>query len=192
MGPSPMPSTDFSVSSVPGISVTSSEIPTENLTESVGDSLLSSTGRDASIKSAPGITSFPTMKRKVSYRFLGDAALASAPKLESTARRASQPPSGAVTMLIEGGPVGHTLPRKSKRARRNRSRISFLPRIKAKLDSYLDVCHEKALTTMRQLYFVERAILAGQVNPINPTKTARTHLCGDFATDAETIIVDMI
>lgn len=148
-----------------------------------------------------GITSMPTlMKRKVSYRFLGDAALASAPRLESEGISTSRNTptdsiknnTNSVTMLIEKGPTMHSLPRKSKRARRNRSRISFLPKIKVKLESYLDLCHEKALKTMRQLYFVEQAILSGQVNPIDPTKTARTHLCGDFAMDAETIIVDMI
>jgi hypothetical protein len=95
-------------------------------------------------------------------------------------------------MMIETGPTGHTMPPKTKRARRNRSRISFLPRVKAKLDSSLDVCHEKALVTMRQLYYVEQAILSGQVNPVDPITTSRTHLCGDFATDAEMIVCDMI
>ena len=148
-----------------------------------------------------GITSMPTlMKRKVSYRSLGDAALASAPRLESEGITNSSIIPGesvkgnanSATMLIEKGPVMQSLPPKSKRARRNRSRISFLPKIKAKLDACLDMNHEKALKTMRQLYFVEQVILSGQVNPIDPTKTVRTHLCGDIATDAETIIVDMI
>jgi hypothetical protein len=200
MGPSQMPSselTGMSASSVPGVSIPVSEFPTETLTDSMGDVLLASRVSSVKIASPLGLTSLPILnaaiKRKVSYRFLGDASLVSAPRLESTGRRPSSVTmTGPVTMSIEGGPVGHSLPRKSKRARRNRSRISFLPRINEKLDSYLDVCHEKALTTMRQLYYVERAILAGQVNPIDPAKTARTHLCGDFATDAETIIVDMI
>lgn len=147
-----------------------------------------------------GITSMPTlMKRKVSYRTLGDAALASAPRLESEGSITSNSIVGNgwksnanTAMSIEKGPIMQSLPPKSKRARRNRSRISFLPRIKGKLDAYLDLNHEKALKTMRQLYFVEQAILMGQVNPIDPTKTVRTHLCGDIATDAETIIVDMI
>ncbi len=149
-----------------------------------------------------GITSMPTlMKRKVSYRFLGDAALASAPRLDSEGSTASNTIAAAdglkshassATTVIEKGPTMQSLPPKSKRARRNRSRISFLPKIKDKLDAYLDMNHEKALKTMRQLYFVEQAILSGQVNPIDPIKTVRTHLCGDNATDAETIIVDMI
>jgi len=93
-------------------------------------------------------------------------------------------------MGIEGGPIVHSMPPKTKRARRNRARISFLPRVKAKLDSYLDVCHEKALATMRQLYYVEQAILGGQIIPIDPAITPRTHLCGDFAADAEIIVAD--
>jgi hypothetical protein len=94
--------------------------------------------------------------------------------------------------MIEEGHTGHSLPPKTKRARRNRTRISFIPRIKAKLDSYLDVCHEKALITMRQLYFVEQAILGGQVNPLEPCSSPRTHLSGKLASEAEMIIVDMI
>jgi hypothetical protein len=138
-----------------------------------------------------GLTSFPLLKRKVSYRFLGDAALASSPMLDV---RNAPSATGllSVSVLIEGGPTGHSLPPKTKRARRNRTRISFLPRVKAKLDSFLDVCHEKALVTMRQLFYVEQAILKGEVNPIDPKITSRTHLCGDFAADAEIIVCDMI
>jgi Ran GTPase-activating protein (RanGAP) involved in mRNA processing and transport len=138
-----------------------------------------------------GLTSFPLLKRKVSYRFLGDAALASTPILDA---RNAPSATGflSVSMMIEGGPTGHSLPPKTKRARRNRTRISFLPRVKTKLDSFLDVCHEKALVTMRQLFYVEQAILRGEVNPIDPKITSRTHLCGDFATDAEIIVCDMI
>jgi hypothetical protein len=61
-----------------------------------------------------------------------------------------------------------------------------------RLDSYLDVCHEKALITMRQLYFVEQAIIGGQVNPLEPSAPQRTHLSGTLAAEAEMIIVDMI
>lgn len=195
MGVSSIPSSDMtneSASSCEGMSIASSAIPLDTFVDSIGGSIHRS-NRDSTNASPAGIASLPMLKRKVSYRCLGEAALASAPKLESGRRHPyGIPTTGPVTMLIEGGPVGNTLPRTSKRARRNRSRISFLPRIKTKLDSYLDVCHEKALTMMRQLYYVERAILAGQVNPINPARHARTHLCGDFALDAEMIIVDMI
>ena len=45
---------------------------------------------------------------------------------------------------------------------------------------------------MRQLFFVEQAILRGDVNPIDPSANRRTHLAGDFAVDAEIIVVDMI
>jgi len=144
-------------------------------------------------------SSLPMLKRKVSYRFLGDAAMHQ-PNLPAPQRPASSWGSafgsgsstlGSVAKMISDGPSGHSLPPKNKKARRNRTRISFLPRIKAKLDSYLDVCHEKALITMRQLYYVEQAILNGRVNPLDPN-SPRTHLSGALATDAETIVVDMI
>jgi hypothetical protein len=144
----------------------------------------------------PVASSLPMLKRKVSYRFLGDAAM----HQQSTLQQHSSPWSnafgggsqiGSVAKMIQDGPSGHSLPPKNKKARRNRSRISFLPRVKAKLDSYLDVCHEKALITMRQLFFVEQAILNGQVNPLEED-TPRTHLSGPLASDAETIVVDMV
>jgi hypothetical protein len=138
---------------------------------------------------SPILSSFPNIKRKGSYRFLGDAAFSAQPQTE--ARRSSLPIS-SVSMMIEGGPTGHSLPPKTKKARRNRTRISFLPRVKARLDSYLDVCHEKALITMRQVHYVEQAILSGQVNPIDPAVSPRTHLTGDCATDCEMIVVDMV
>lgn len=141
--------------------------------------------------------SLPILKRKVSYRALSDAMISppskfepqldsSDPKLQKDLR------NGSVAKMIEEGHTGHSLPPKTKRARRNRTRISFVPRIKAKLDSYLDKNHEKALITMRQLHFVERAILSGQVNSLEPSASARTHLSGILASEAEMIIVDMI
>jgi Ran GTPase-activating protein (RanGAP) involved in mRNA processing and transport len=141
---------------------------------------------------APILSSFPNIKRKGSYRFLGDAVFTGAQAQAQERDRSSlQMPS--VSMMIEGGPTGHSLPPKTKKARRNRTRISFLPRVKAKLDSYFDSCHEKALITMRQMYYVEQAILSGKVNPpVDPAVTPRTHLTGDLAADAEMIVVDMI
>jgi hypothetical protein len=137
----------------------------------------------------PGISGpspMSILKRKVSYRHLGDAVQniqMSEPRLDI---------SMSVAKIIERGHTGHSLPPKTKRARRNRTRISFVPRIKAKLDSYLDVCHEKALITMRQLYYVEQAILVGQLHPLPPSSVPRTHLSGTLASEAEMIIVDMI
>lgn len=136
--------------------------------------------------------SIPLLKRKVSYRCLGDATLTSmqSPSDWGSLQNSTNAPS--VAKIIEQGHTGHSLPPKNKRARRNRTRISFLPRTKAKLDSYLDVCHEKALITMRQLYYVESAILAGKVNAIEPESGPTTHLSGVLASEAEMIIVDMI
>jgi hypothetical protein len=141
------------------------------------------------VLAVPAPSSMSMLKRKVSYRFLGDAVPmipSSEPKMERALHTAS------VAKLIEQGHTGHSLPPKTKRARRNRTRISFLPRVKAKLDSYLDVCHEKALITMRQLYFVEASILAGHVNPLESGTSHRTHLSGTAASEAEMIVVDMI
>ena len=130
------------------------------------------------------------MKRKVSYRFLGDAAVPSVQATDTKIENGSH--SASVARIIEQGHTGHSLPPKTKRARRNRTRISFVPRIKAKLDSYLDVCHEKALITMRQLYFVEKALLDGKVNPQEDRGGIHSHLSGVLATEAERIVVDMI
>jgi hypothetical protein len=196
------PSPDLSIdamngaaSSVPEVSRGDSSVnPGASLGESL-DEPVQLSGTNPYAKDSPsgtsGLTSFPLLKRKVSYRFLGDATMASTPILDV---RNAPAPNGflSVSMMIEGGPTGHSMPPKTKRARRNRTRISFLPRVKAKLDSFLDVCHEKALVTMRQLFYVEQAILKGEVNPIDPKTTSRTHLCGDFATDAEIIVCDMI
>jgi hypothetical protein len=135
--------------------------------------------------------SLPLLKRKVSYRFLGDSMITSHSrhdiKFETNLHKGP-----SVARIIEDGHTGNSLPPKTKRARRNRTRISFVPRIKAKLDSYLDVCHEKALIMMRQLYFVEQAILGGHVNPLESCPSPRTHLSGVQASEAEMIIVDMI
>eukprot|EP00526_Cylindrotheca_closterium_P000078 CAMPEP_0113620600 /NCGR_PEP_ID=MMETSP0017_2-20120614/10502_1 /TAXON_ID=2856 /ORGANISM="Cylindrotheca closterium" /LENGTH=864 /DNA_ID=CAMNT_0000530277 /DNA_START=116 /DNA_END=2710 /DNA_ORIENTATION=- /assembly_acc=CAM_ASM_000147 len=139
---------------------------------------------------ANGPNSLPMLKRKVSYRVLGDAMIVSDTKFEKKIEDSTQ--NGSVARMIQHGHTGHSLPPKTKRARRNRTRISFLPRIKEKLDSYLDVCHEKALVTMRQLYFVEEGILRGEINPLDTTLPPRTHLSGILASEAEMIIVDMM
>ncbi|CAJ1957392.1 unnamed protein product [Cylindrotheca closterium] len=137
-----------------------------------------------------GPNSVPMLKRKVSYRILGDAMIVSDTKCEKKIEDSTQ--RGSVARIIQHGHTGHSLPPKTKRARRNRTRISFLPRIKEKLDSYLDVCHEKALVTMRQLYFVEEAVLKGDINPLDATLPPRKHLVGILASEAEMIIVDMM
>lgn len=146
---------------------------------------------DPALPGSPAVAaSLPILKRKVSYRFLGEAVVTSQSRVDARMEHVFQ--NGSVARLIEDGYTGHSLPPKTKRARRNRTRISFVPRIKAKLDSYMDVCHEKALITMRQLYFVEQAILKGQVNPLEPSPQQRIHLSGILASEAEMIIVDMI
>jgi hypothetical protein len=145
---------------------------------------------------SPNTTSLPLLKRKVSYRSLGDAVLSPPGRFRPQMDPQDYnmlPKDTSVARMIEAGHTGHSLPPKTKRARRNRTRISFVPRIKAKLDSCLDVCHEKALVTMRQLYFVEQALLTGSVNPLVEESTfPRTHLSGVLASEAEMIIVDMI
>lgn len=184
-----------SLSSVPEVSRASSiENPSSSTSETTDSVLVAGS---YPTMNAPGnqLSSLPILKRKVSYRFLGEAnAFSSVSGMECRSGPASASTPLSVSLMIEGGHAVHSMPPKTKRARRNRSRISFLPRTKARLDSYLDLCHEKALITMRQLYYVERAILGGQVNPIELTDTSRppTHLCGNLAMDAEMIVVDMI
>lgn len=182
---------DAIASSVPEVSRTYQGF--SGTTTSIGssDEHLAVPVSDPALPGSPAVAaSLPMLKRKVSYRFLGDAAFTSQPRIETKMDHVFN--NGSVARLIEDGPTGHSLPPKTKRARRNRTRISFVPRIKAKLDSYMDVCHEKALITMRQLYFVEQAILKGQVNPVAPSSQPRIHLSGVLASEAEMIIVDMI
>jgi len=135
-------------------------------------------------------TSSTLLKRKVSYRSLGDAISNTDPQLVQRNNAATDTIS--VAKIIENRHSGHSLPPKTKRARRNRTRISFLPRIKAKLDSCLDVDHEKALVTMRHLYFVERAILSGNIISVEVGSAPQTHLSGILAAEAEMIIVDLM
>lgn len=80
---------------------------------------------------------------------------------------------------------------RSKRARRNRSRISFVPRFKAKLDSFLDSCHHKALGLMRQLVYVERTLLNDEIYPLESLGSTQ-YLVGTLAADAEMILLDMV
>jgi hypothetical protein len=69
----------------------------------------------------------------------------------------------------------------TKRTRRNRSRISFLPKVHLKLDTYLQESHDKALSLMRSLFFVERSLGKN-----------KTHLSGSLAMDAEAILMELL
>jgi hypothetical protein len=141
------------------------------------------------------LASLPILKRKVSYGCLKDVTTLTTDVGMEFRNILSCPPAAqeAAPLIVESRPTVQSMPPKTKRARRNRSRISFLPRTKAKLDSYLDKCHEKALITMRHLYFIERAVLDGNIYPLDRSNTHRpTHLSGELALDAETIVVDML
>jgi Ran GTPase-activating protein (RanGAP) involved in mRNA processing and transport len=196
---SPNPSTNvLTFSSVPCVSRTIASSHRRSQSRNPAADSSDAPGSDPSTKAcvAPIGSSLPNIKRKVSYRFLNDAMISSTmlsaePPAPAEPRRTILPMT-SVSMILEGGPAYHSMPPTTKRARRNRTRISFVPRVKDKLDSYLDVCHEKALSMMRQLFYVEQAILSGKVNRVDPTTTPRTHLTGDCATDAEMILVDMI
>mmetsp|Transcript_613 Transcript_613/g.868 ORF Transcript_613/g.868 Transcript_613/m.868 type:complete len:910 (+) Transcript_613:96-2825(+) len=186
-----MHSLDRIVSSVPEVSRVSDQsaiTPSTQSTESGFDHSAVPISDPAMAAPPPGGASLPMLKRKVSYRFLGDAAVVPH-GLKPEYRHDN---SGSVSKLIEDGTLGHSMPPKTKRARRNKTRISFLPRVKAKLDSYLDVCHEKALILMRQLHFVEKALLSGEINPRDPSCVPVTHLTGVLASEAEMILIDMM
>ena len=85
---------------------------------------------EPSLLGSPPAASLPMLKRKVSYRFLGDAAITSSRGRSEP--RAQSMDNASVSQLIQNGGVGHSMPPKSKRARRNKTRISFLPRIKVR------------------------------------------------------------
>ena len=129
-----------------------------------------------------------SMKRKVSYRFLGEASMSSS-TLQQPKKKNNMDQS--VSKLIEDM-NGQSMQPKSKRPKRNISRISIVPNIKKKLDSFLDKDHQKALGLMRQLYYVEKSLLNGSIYPIHEDQGAATHLIGDLAADAETILLDMM
>lgn len=192
-GPSQYPSNGTVgryVSSVPEVSRGSSTDGAVNSTiGNSADQFMDPVGDSSLPVSSPVVSSLPILKRKVSYHFLGEAVISQSQNLQARQQNSNLK---CVSKMIEDGLTGHSLPPKNKRARRNRTRISFLPRVKRQLDSYLDVCHEKALITMRQLFYIEQAILQGNVNPIDPVTAPRAHLCGSLATDAETIVIDMI
>jgi hypothetical protein len=146
---------------------------------------------DPSLQS-PMAAQLTMLKRKVSYRFLGDADK-QIYNIQPQERNMQHTNGISVAKMIEDGAGVQAMPPRTKRARRNKTRISFLPRIKAKLESYLDVCHEKALILMRQLYFVEHALLAGKINPNEPSGGShRIHLSGLLADEAEMILIDMV
>ncbi len=132
--------------------------------------------------SEPVIGNMSMLKRKVSYRFLNEAAM-----IQNTV---SPGPDLAVSKLIEDM-NGHSMQPRSKRARKSRSRISIVPRIKKKLDSYLVSDHHRALGLMRQLAFVEKSLLNGSIYPVEDLGSA-THLFDSLASDAEMILVDMM
>ena len=129
------------------------------------------------------------LKRKVSYRSLGEAAMHGVGQPIPEVRFLSPVSNGAVAKMIHEGASVHSMPPRSKRMRRNKTRISFLPRIQERLDSLLDISHDKALTLMRQLYFVEGALLRGDIFSI-PSNA--THLYGVLASEAEMIVLDMM
>jgi len=131
----------------------------------------------------------PLLKRKVSYRFLHEACLTSEPPC-TVIPRLKTVGDASVSKLIEDMNV-HTMQPSSKRPRRNRSRVSFVPAIKTKLDSFLDSCHQKALVLMRQLYYVEKCMLNNEIYPIEDVGS-RKHLAGILAADAEMILLEMM
>jgi len=131
----------------------------------------------------------PMLKRKVSYRFLSDTTLPSKTVNDSTSRKEN---GGSVSKLI-ADVSGNSMQPKSKRARRNRTRISFVPRIKEKLDSFLETDHLKALNFMRQLQFVEKSLLSNMIYEYpSEDLNSNDYLAGIIAADAEMILLDMI
>lgn len=94
------------------------------------DSQMFVASSDPSLQASPPVASLPMLKRKVSYRFLGDAAITSSRGRSEV--RAQSMNNASISQMIQSGGIGHSMPPKSKRARRNKTRISFLPRIKVR------------------------------------------------------------
>jgi hypothetical protein len=131
-GAPPSPSMDDMsrmVSSVPEVArrnAASVEPCTVTTSTQSSDDYLFMASSDPSLPASPQGASLPILKRKVSYRFLGEAIPIPHVRPEGRHQNAS------ISKLIEGGAAGHSMPPKSKRARRNKTRISFLPRIKVR------------------------------------------------------------
>jgi len=169
----------------------------------------SASNHDIPSSSTPVMGTLPMLKRKVSYRHLHEASahsLSSHSQLNSTlqhnntnfstnvsAQKTRNERPSAISKLIEDQQSvgGNSMQPKSKRARRNRSRISFVPRFKAKLDSFLDSCHHKALILMRQLVYIEETLLNNEIYPLESLGTTQ-YLVGTLAADAEMILLDMV
>jgi hypothetical protein len=131
---SPAPSSEAMatmISSVPEVSRRNRSLPANTgdpRSVAVSDNNLGVPVSDPFMASSPPqLGSLPLLKRKVSYRFLGDATISSR---QTNARSHMDDHESSVSKLIGQGKVGSSLPPKSKRARRNKTRISFLPRVK--------------------------------------------------------------
>lgn len=145
---SPSPSAEVSqiVSSVPDVSRrdpgNGNAEPPSTITPSTlaSDDQFFVASSEPSLQASPPISSVPMLKRKVSYRFLGDAAISSSRGRSEV--RVQSMNNTSVSQMIQKGGVGHSMPPKSKRARRNRTRISFMPRIQVRscFDYTLYVC----------------------------------------------------
>lgn len=146
--PTPSDSVSRIVSSVPDVS---RKIPANAEPSTITPSTLSSDDQifvassEPSLQASPPVASLPMLKRKVSYRFLGDAAISSSRGRHEV--RAQSMNNASVSQMIQSGGIGHSMPPKSKRARRNKTRISFMPRIQVRasafptyLDSFVVTC----------------------------------------------------
>jgi len=163
--------------------------------------------RDIPASSEPSMGTLPMLKRKVSYHHLHEAnSHTSSPPFQpntssyhnNTNISSTQPKTlnerpSEISKLIEDRHSlgGNSMQPKSKRARCNRSRISFVPRFKTKLDSFLDSCHHKALILMRKLVYVEKTLLNNEIYPLE-SLGATPYLVGILAADAEMILLDMV
>ena len=91
--------------------------------------------------SLPASPAGAMLKRKVSYRSLGDALI---PPVRPPEPRQRDAP---VAKMIEDGTIGQFMPPRHKRARRNKTRISFLPRIKVRKQNFVCLCFKQSHLT---------------------------------------------
>jgi len=128
------------------------------------------------------IVMLPMLRRKVSYHLLNDALSTLSPQTANAKGKGR-----TVSSMIEEGMQHSSMQPKSKRARGFKTRIAYVPRVKAKVESYLESDHYKALVLMRQLKYIESAFITDR----SIDKSSKLYLSGLLARDAEMILLDM-
>jgi len=131
-----------------------------------------------------------SLQRKISYRGLHDVMMGhqpsnniAAPNLNSATESSCKRRTGS----------DQSMQPKTKRARNDKPRIDYFPRLKAKIEQHLSSSKQtKALVLLRQLKFVERTMFHGGNLYCDQSSTMGSNSSSEpVATDAEVILIDM-